>query len=900
MSHDADPRPTRQGQDSSLSTTIQEGLKIKQLPTEARVKERLSDLVDQSKRDHFQHVRNLLSSARQSAPSTLQGRHHPPGSPFARIQNNENAAQHPVQYSFSFYKCTASKSIVRAGSSTKNFNAISCPRNEQANPPYTDYTTLKDNILGRNERELRAWPQVSDPDIQDELEKSLEDYFKDRNPNTRFWQLPDRVELRQLWPYLKKLLDSYKISSNDILSYLLQSKAQLRRKITKTHWKIVEDRNGFCAVEPDRTSMPTVQKVSTLPEPSVLNLLIAHMICVAITDLCQIRVWPALESITPYSQVQVGNSDPSRLLTFWDVQEAFQCRICYMTDCLFHGEYTEESETNRGISGIIPSPLNDESNHRLRVTGRVSLKRKRKFPSDTFAKMITPSIGQADDGAVAYGDSVNDGQESTYSDSALCSESCFWKISNREKADEAHWSDEELEALERLLSQYAVYKRGPCLMAACLTQSCTQVYKQAIEMISARPIEDEQHEPSCKKQPHEGRKAASLDQAGATKVASLQNSAALHKRPFFYPCDHDGPCSSAKNCSCWEAKVHCEKHCRCASQCERKFQGCGCLQSNGACWSDERCACWTANRECDPDLCSSCGCKELLDPVQHIDDHARKGCGNVGLQRNVPKYTVLGKSQVAGFGLYAGEVIHENDFVGEYKGEIVSEAETNRRGEPYHYAENLYFFTLGKDSSSDGYRLSNKIRFINHSSDPTHQNCYVKLMLCNTVIRVGLYALREIQPGEELFFDYRYGTEYLQERGYVEKSGKKSATRAIDTGHKPKDAKFTKALRSSTGGVPLAIAKNADEEFVMPTAISSRQTKPRNSELNEENPVHLPIPPWYDDANDGDYQEQRSEISETSEEADADQQRHGMVTRGNTNSLPERSRRQTNHATKRS
>ncbi|KAF8432872.1 hypothetical protein BGX38DRAFT_1102446 [Terfezia claveryi] len=223
-----------------------------------------------------------------------------------------------------------------------------------------------------------------------------------------------------------------------------------------------------------------------------------------------------------------------------------------------------------------------------------------------------------------------------------------------------------------------------------------------------------------------------------------------NERSYFKPCLHTGPCNS--ECPCVKDKVMCEKTCMCDADCPRKWRGCKCIASGKACSITTACPCARWNRECDPDLCSGCGAAETLSPTNRYDlELAKECCQNVVIQRDIPKRTLLGVSGVSGLGLFIGENVKKDGFLGEYKGEIISNDEAERRGKLYDRRGVSFLFTLNKTQVIDATRAGNKFRFVNHYKKP---NCFARVLFTNCTHRIGMFAKRDLVAGEELYFDY--------------------------------------------------------------------------------------------------------------------------------------------------
>lgn len=105
------------------------------------------------------------------------------------------------------------------------------------------------------------------------------------------------------------------------------------------------------------------------------------------------------------------------------------------------------------------------------------------------------------------------------------------------------------------------------------------------------------------------------------------------------------------------------------------------------------------------------------------------------------------KKSKTGKGLFAEELIKKGSCIIEYTGIPISEKEAEK-------INSKYLFEVGKKKTINGNVKSNIARYINHSCKP---NCEAD----GPEGKVFIFAIKNIEPGEELNYDY--GQEYFDE-----------------------------------------------------------------------------------------------------------------------------------------
>uniref|UniRef100_A0A8C0J9E7 Histone-lysine N-methyltransferase EZH2 n=1 Tax=Chelonoidis abingdonii TaxID=106734 RepID=A0A8C0J9E7_CHEAB len=401
------------------------------------------------------------------------------------------------------------------------------------------------------------------------------------------------------------------------------------------------------------------------------------------------------------------------------------CRRCFKYDCFLHPFHatpntykrknTETALDNKPCGQHCYQHLEGAKEFAAALTAeriktppkRPGGRRRGRLPNNT-SRPSTPTINVLESkdtdsdreaGAETGGENNDKEEEEKKDETSSSSEAnsrCQTPIKmkpNIEPPENVEWSGAEASMFRVLIGTY--YDNFCAIARLIGTKTCRQVYEFRVKessIIAPVPAEDVDTPPRKKKRKH---------RLWAAHCRKIQLKKGQNRFPG----------------------------CRCKAQCNTK-----------------QCPCYLAVRECDPDLCLTCGAADHW-------DSKNVSCKNCSIQRGSKKHLLLAPSDVAGWGIFIKDPVQKNEFISEYCGEIISQDEADRRGKVYDKYMCSFLFNLNNDFVVDATRKGNKIRFANHSVNP---NCYAKVMMVNGDHRIGIFAKRAIQTGEELFFDYRY------------------------------------------------------------------------------------------------------------------------------------------------
>ena len=169
-----------------------------------------------------------------------------------------------------------------------------------------------------------------------------------------------------------------------------------------------------------------------------------------------------------------------------------------------------------------------------------------------------------------------------------------------------------------------------------------------------------------------------------------------------------------------------------------EYTPCNCKPTDEApCSSNSNCINHMLMCECNPAMCP-----------------AGDKCQNQRFQKLEYAKTEIFKTNQRGWGLKTAECVPAGTLVVEYVGELLNEKSCYQRikiaqskGE-----KNFYMLNIDKDVIVDAGQKGNLARFMNHSCQP---NCETHKWTVNGMTCIGLFAIDDIEQGEELTFDYK-------------------------------------------------------------------------------------------------------------------------------------------------
>lgn len=647
-------------------------------------------------------------------------------------------------------------------------------------PKYKVIGRVSSSFLSPGFRTAKYHPYDAEDEIQDpDKTRKYEERYQRLNNNFESLVV-QRIcqELVWLWrPWVEDLFSILKIQHTDVLYFFLAIHFDPERQMAIGDVpKLKEEQSNkcrTCGLGPDHRRTHFKKTFDSLPKPDDESFALAGTAAYAFHEATEVSLW----HIALGGLLQPRYEDPTEKRN----KDLGLCVICFRHQCPDHGSYEEPAEDVSGakdpdedIAAFISDTafINDEErDHNIRKFISLPMRDRTGGESHTCGIFcVDPSrtlrhvLGMQVDGTVNGDFRPVAQRRHILEDGELCGSACFWNAATRRNIKIAEVKFQPFQShsqklvVDKALQFYLNNKRGPCLVAQIVKDvSCMRIFEYFIWRIA------NQAHPSVDGEIMSDSSTAQRINHARRKKKPPPNidtswSAELDDRKAFIPCSHEGPCYNNPACSCSKSKVHCERMCGCDESCKRRFRGCTCtMRGNKNCFKDSRCDCWAHNRECDPFLCGKCGVLEVLDSNNKYNEEIRNGrCRNNRIQLGLPAPTTKAPSQVQGYGLYSKAAIPAGEFIGEYTGEIINIREGDRRGAMYSVLKQEYLFKINVTQEIDASNYGNKMRFMNNSQLDEHINVEPKKLWCSGVVRVGLFARRNIEPGEELLYNYNY------------------------------------------------------------------------------------------------------------------------------------------------
>ncbi|KAK9363792.1 hypothetical protein V1504DRAFT_444559 [Lipomyces starkeyi] len=574
-------------------------------------------------------------------------------------------------------------------------------------PLYKDYTPLTTGVNVEDDEILRYLPYFGENGEEDGL--NLEEMFEDKTESHA--EVLRREKAQFLAADFFNLMANYGLSKSQLVSYFLYnggSNSVVRKLVLPDKFELDEKKRKLLEEHTRKLDSNLVWKI--------------ELICRIFKELTRTSIWEVLNlypanALIDDRRSSLRNSQSNAAFSL-DSYSSLLCSFCFMHECPWH----DSTYMTVGPDGSIRPPSLQECDNTNRSTA---------------ARKIIP-------------------------EDIPCSPDCLMKKSDRPESltTPVEWTDDEISMLKMTASVMIRNERTSCLLTTIVNKSCREI-RTKLEDLKLTPSFAKLEKPGSRQnrldsltaQVFTSNKRKRKAQTGYPEDCSLSGNHS--KRGNVNPCMHSGPCDS--RCPAVISKVFCEKGCACPASCPRRWRGCRCTTSR---CRTSTCECFKWNRECDPDMCRSCGADHVLDPKNRDIVDNKHYCKNVNLQRGLGKRVIVGPSNVSGWGLFMGESIKQDEYLGEYKGELISQDEAERRGKIYDKRGVSFLFESTKDQCVDATRAGNKLRFINHSRQ--NPNCHARILLVNGIHRIAFFARRRIKEGEELFIDYGYNNKTMK------------------------------------------------------------------------------------------------------------------------------------------